>query len=84
MKSFFAAVALLCSSTSVFAGYASNISKHGQAPETLTHEPGPGMALARFQVLYIDDKTCPSGQIKKYTAGSKKLGISATRECVDR
>lgn len=63
---------------------ASGISKAGQAPQTWDHEPRPGDRLDRFQVVYVDDHSCPAGQIKKFTAGSKQLGVHATRECVAR
>lgn len=56
----------------------------GQPPKVLAAEPASGTPMARFQVFYIDDHSCPGGQIKKFTAGSKAGGIRATRECIAR
>lgn len=63
---------------------ASRPSAAGQEPQTWDHEPGRDVRLKRFQVIYVDDHTCPAGQIRKFTAGSKQLGVRATRECVGR
>lgn len=63
---------------------ASRMSAAGQGPQTWDHEPGPNDRLDRFQVIYVNDRSCPAGQIKKFTAGSKQLGVRATRECVTR
>ena len=82
---------MVLASLSVLAGPAAargftahGMSAAGQGPQTWDHEPGPNDRLNRFQVLYIDDRTCPAGQIKKFTAGSKQLGVRATRECISR
>lgn len=62
-----------------------------QTSQALRQEPAPG-ALASGTVVYVDDGTCPSGQIKEVTGGSNISrsgqaipgGSSRQRRCVTR
>jgi hypothetical protein len=61
-----------------------------QAQQILKQEPGKG-ALSAGAVVYVDDGTCPKGQIKKVTGGSNVSGGTAVtsgqgrqRSCVKR
>ena len=51
------------------------------SPQVLTAEPGKGR-LPLGEVVYVDDHSCPSGQIKKVTGGSSI--VPRERECVAR
>lgn len=42
-------------------------------PELLATEPATGQ-LGNGQTVYVDDGSCPSGQVKKVTAGSNQGG----------
>ena len=46
-------------------------------------EPKPG-TLKFGSVVYVDDGTCPEGQIKKVTGGNSKPRIKRKRECVPK
>ena len=50
----------------------------------LTREPDPG-ELRLGQRVYVDDGTCPAGQIKE-VAGAKltSSGVMRSRQCVPR
>lgn len=54
------------------------------AATILTREPDPG-ELRLGQRVYVDDGTCPAGQIKE-VAGARltSSGIARTRQCVAR
>jgi hypothetical protein len=50
----------------------------------LTREPDPG-ELRLGQRVYVDDGTCPAGQIKEVAgANLTQSGIVRTRQCVAR
>jgi hypothetical protein len=49
----------------------------------LKQEPAPG-TLAYGKQVYVDDGTCPSGQIKLITGGNKSMGLSRQKKCVPR
>ena len=51
------------------------------AQETLRAEPPP-FRLPAGQVVYVDDKTCPRGQIKEVTGGSMPASSGDTRTTV--
>ncbi len=46
-------------------------------------EPQPGL-LQYGQVVYVDDGSCPSGELKKLTGGDNSRGISRQVQCVKR
>ena len=46
-------------------------------------EPPPGK-IAIEERIYVDDGTCPAGQIKEVIGGNPRLGTSRTRKCVVR
>ena len=57
----------------------------GEPPQILQADPNPKtMHIDAFQVFYVDDGSCPGGQIKKWTAGSARRNIPHTTECVQR
>ena len=47
----------------------------------LTEEPRAG-DLAHREVVYVDDGSCPTGELKRVMGGSTGRGIPRTRECV--
>ncbi|MQA64515.1 MAG: hypothetical protein GEU76_01225 [Alphaproteobacteria bacterium] len=55
----------------------------GSPREFLKSEPKEG-TLSAGRVVYVDDGTCPNGQVKKVTGGSSEQGTRRQRECVSR
>ncbi len=53
------------------------------AVEVLKEEP-PKNALPRGKVVYVDDGTCPAGEIKEITGGNEAKGIPRKVRCVKR
>ena len=53
------------------------------AIEVLKEEP-PKNALPRGKVVYVDDGTCPPGEIKEVTGGSEVKGVPRKVRCVKR
>ena len=53
------------------------------AIEVLKEEP-PKNSLPRGKVVYVDDGTCPRGEIKEVTGGSEVKGIPRRVRCVKR
>lgn len=53
------------------------------AIEVLKEEP-PKNSLPRGKVVYVDDGTCPAGEIKEITGGSQEKGIPRKVRCVKR
>ena len=51
--------------------------------EYLEKEPPPG-SLPRGKVVYVDDRTCPKGEVKEITGGSKDKSLLRTVRCVKR
>jgi len=51
--------------------------------EYLEEEPPKG-TLPYGHVVYVDDGTCPSGEVKEITGGSLQKGISRKVRCVKR
>ena len=51
------------------------------AIEILKEEP-PKNSLPRGKVVYVDDGTCPAGEIKEITGGSQEKGIPRKVRCV--
>ena len=50
----------------------------------LTREPDPG-ELRLGQRVYVDDGTCPAGQVQEVTgANLTASGVARTRQCVAR
>jgi uncharacterized caspase-like protein len=52
-------------------------------PGILRQEPGRG-TMHRRQVVLVDDKSCPAGQIKQVWAGTRGIPGSRRRACVPR
>lgn len=53
------------------------------AIEVLKEEP-PKNSLPRGKVVYVDDGTCPAGEIKEITGGNQEKGIPRKVRCVKR
>ncbi len=53
------------------------------ATDYLKEVPQPG-ELPRGKTVYVDDGTCPQGEVKEVTGGSKEKGVSRTVRCVKR
>jgi hypothetical protein len=51
--------------------------------EYLKEEP-PGGSVPYRKVVYVDDGTCPRGEVKEITGGSKGKSIPRTVRCVKR
>ncbi|MGH6622897.1 MAG: DUF6719 family protein [Burkholderiaceae bacterium] len=51
------------------------------APEILREMPSEGEIPYR-KIVYVDDKTCPAGQIKEVTGGSKEKSVPRKVRCV--
>jgi hypothetical protein len=54
-------------------GWATLIAANVSAATVLKQEPTPG-SIRCGQVVFVDDKTCPKGQIKKLTGGCNRIG----------
>lgn len=55
----------------------------GAAVEILKEAPAKG-SVRRGEVVYVDDGSCPAGQVKKITGGNQMTGMSRQVECVKR
>lgn len=53
------------------------------APVVLKEMPAKGV-LRLGEVIYVDDGTCPAGEVKKITGGNQKTGVARQVECVKR
>jgi hypothetical protein len=53
------------------------------ATEILKEEP-PKNALPRGRIVYVDDGTCPLGEVKEVTGGNEAKGIPRKVRCVKR
>lgn len=53
------------------------------APAMLKEEPAKGV-LRVGEVVYVDDGSCPAGEVKKITGGNQKAGKTRLVECVKR
>ncbi len=51
--------------------------------EYLKAEPPKGTLLQR-KVVYVDDGTCPKGQVKEVTGGNREKSVPRTVRCVKR
>jgi Family of unknown function (DUF6719) len=49
----------------------------------LTVEP-PAGAIPTGKIVYVDDGTCPQGEVKEVTGGSLHASIPRTVRCVER
>ena len=49
----------------------------------LKEEPAKGV-LRVGEVVYVDDGSCPAGEVKKITGGNQKAGKTRLVECVKR
>jgi hypothetical protein len=55
--------------------------KESSWPPILLTEPEVG-AIPYQDVVYVDDGSCPKGQIKKLTGGSENWGLDHERDCI--
>jgi hypothetical protein len=55
----------------------------GYAVEYLKEVP-PAGALRYLQIVYVDDGTCPAGEVKEITGGDQRRGIVRKVRCVKR
>lgn len=53
------------------------------AIEILKEEPAKN-ALPRGKIVYVDDGTCPPGEIKEITGGNQDKGLPRQVRCVKR
>ncbi|RYY92147.1 MAG: hypothetical protein EOO24_29720 [Comamonadaceae bacterium] len=53
------------------------------APSVLKEEPAKGV-LRVGEVVYVDDGSCPAGELKKIVGGSQQAGRRRQAECVKR
>ena len=51
--------------------------------EYLKEEPPPG-SIPLGKIVYVDDGTCPSGEVKEITGGSLQRSIPHQVRCVKR
>ena len=51
--------------------------------EYLKEEPPKG-TLPYRKVVYVDDGTCPKGEVKEITGGSQEKSIPRTVRCIKR
>ncbi len=58
-------------------------STSGSNLDLLSREPRAD-AMRRGQVVFVNNRSCPPGQIKRVTAGNKGVAGSRQRECVAR
>ncbi|MEM7744201.1 MAG: DUF6719 family protein [Pseudomonadota bacterium] len=52
-------------------------------PNIVSEAPAPG-TLPYNEVIFVDDGTCPAGQLSRHTGGSTNLNIARKVECVPR
>lgn len=52
-------------------------------PAILKVEPAKGV-LRVGEVVYVDDSSCPAGEVKKITGGNQKAGKTRLVGCVKR
>ena len=53
------------------------------APTVLKEAPAKGV-LRVGEVVYVDDGSCPAGELKKITGGNQQAGKTRLVECVKR
>jgi hypothetical protein len=73
--------ALLVAAGLTFAGSA--LAQGDRKVEYLKEEPPAGSVPYR-KVVYVDDGTCPQGQVKEITGGSQEKSIPRKVRCVQR
>lgn len=74
-------LALVIAVVLCFAGSA--LAEGGRKVEYLKEEPPTGSVPYR-KVVYVDDGTCPSGQVKEITGGSQTKSMPRKVRCVKR
>ncbi|MEO8752563.1 MAG: DUF6719 family protein [Casimicrobiaceae bacterium] len=55
----------------------------GYAVDYLKEVP-PAGALRYLQIVYVDDGTCPAGEVKEVTGGDRSKGVARKVRCVKR
>lgn len=59
-------------------------STHGKPNVEYLKEEPPAGALPYRKIVYVDDGTCPRGQVKEVTGGSQEKSILRKVRCVTR
>ncbi|MDO9404769.1 MAG: hypothetical protein Q7T87_12125 [Polaromonas sp.] len=54
------------------------------ADSTILKEMPPDRDLRQGRSVYVDDGTCPAGEVKQVTGGNRDKGIPRRVECVKR
>ena len=62
---------------------ASSFAQTGRKIEYLKQEPPVGSVPHR-KIVYVDDGTCPKGEVKEITGGSQAKSIPRQVRCVKR
>ena len=76
------AVSTACTTRLILAFGAAALTACGSI-EVLSEEP-PNITLAHGKVVYVDDGSCPVGEVKQITGGNQQMNIPRTRACVKR
>jgi hypothetical protein len=74
-------IALAVAATLCFA--VSSLARAEQKVEFLKEEPPTGSVPYR-KIVYVDDGTCPRGEVKEVTGGSQTKSIPRKVRCVKR
>jgi hypothetical protein len=69
--------------TAVLCFAASSLARGEQKIEYLKEEPPTG-SLPHRKIVYVDDGTCPKGEVKEITGGSQAKSIPRKVRCVKR
>ena len=57
---------------------------HAQRKVEILKEEPPSGSVPYRKVVYVDDGTCPKGEVKEITGGSQERSIARTVRCVKR
>lgn len=57
---------------------------HSRAKVEYLKEEPPKGTLPYRKVVYVDDGTCPKGEVKEITGGSQEKSIPRTVRCIKR
>ncbi|MFY9317594.1 MAG: DUF6719 family protein [Burkholderiales bacterium] len=65
-------------------GFATPATSGEQASVQYLKQDPPGGSLSYGQIVYVDDGSCPAGEVKEITGGSRQKSISRVARCVKR
>jgi hypothetical protein len=65
-------------------GFATPATSGEQASVEYLKEDPPLGTLPYGKIVYVDDGTCPAGEVKELTAGNRQKSISRVVRCVKR